>query len=443
MLIAITVLLLLLALNGVFAMAELAVMTSRRSRLQQAAKKGSGGAAAALSLAQDPTRFLSTVQVGITLIGILSGAFGERALSTEVAGMLADAGVRAEYADEIALVLVVLVITYCSLVIGELVPKRIALAYPEAVASLIARPLTILSRIAAWPVKLLTVSTEVLLRIAGIKPPAVDDVSEEDVRSLIARAASTGIFTPQERKLFERTMRAGDLMVRDIMVSRPGIVWIDESEPMDAVRVLVGSSPYSHFPICRGGLDHVTGVVHVKDLIAYGLIAGSDFKITDVASKPLFVPESMPALRLLDQFQSTRVHVAFVVDEFGVIQGLLTLNDITRAIVGDISRQGDTTTPTLTRRDDGSWIVDGRLPLHELVVGLQIPAEIETQLPDVQTVAGLTMSVLGHIPVEGETLTWEGWEFEVIDMDGTRIDKLLVKRLKGAPHAAKTPEGNA
>jgi len=428
MVISILILAVLLILNGVFAMSELAMMTSRQSRLQQSAKAGSRGAAAAVALAREPTRFLSTVQVGITLIGILAGAFGENAFSGKLEPLVSRVPGLEPYADTIALALVVLLITYFSLVVGELVPKRIALAYPEMIASTISRPLNVLSIITAWPVKVLTVSTEVLLKILRIKPQGGDDVSEDDVKALISRAATTGIFTLQELKLFQQTMRAGDLVVRDLMVSRADIIWIEEDESIDAVRVLVGTSPHSHFPICRGNIDNLVGVVHVKDLIAYGLIAGKDFKVAVVAQKPLFVPEKMPALRLLDQFQSTQNHIAFVVDEFGGTLGMLTFNDVTRAIVGDVSRKGATSTPTLTRRSEREWLVDGRLPLHELVVGLELSPEVESTLPDVSTVAGLVTTVLGHIPREGESLKWQGLAIEVIDMDGPRVDKLLVTR---------------
>lgn len=427
MLIAVLILGILLVLNGIFAMAELAMMTSRQSRLQQAAAGGSKGAATALSLAREPTRFLSTVQVGITLIGILAGAFGENAISGRLEGYVAQIPVLEPYADTISLVFVVLLITYFSLVIGELVPKRIALAYPETVASTIARPLNTLSKIAAWPVRVLSVSTEALLAVLRVKTRQGDDVSEEDVKALMARAAGTGVFTPQELKLFQRTMRAGDLVVRDLMVPRKDIIWIDQDESIDAVRVLVGTSPHSHFPVCRENLDHVVGVVHVKDLIAYGLLAGTQFKVTAVAHTPLFVPETMPALRLLDQFQQSRNHFAFVVDEYGGTLGMLTLNDVTRAIVGDVARRGDASMPTIVRRSDGSWLVDGRLALHELIGVLQVGTDIEATLPDVSTVGGLVTHNLGHIPVEGEKLVWAGYELEVIDMDGVRIDKVLAR----------------
>ncbi len=430
MLIPLAILGFLLILNGFFAMSELAMMTSRQSRLQQAASAGSRGAAAALVLAREPTRFLSTVQVGITLIGILAGAFGENALSGKLQEQIAKVPSLAEYSDQIALAIVVLGITYFSLVVGELVPKRLALAYPEAIASFIARPLNLLSKVAAWPVKVLTLSTEALLKVLRVKPREGDDVSEEDVKSLVARAASTGIFDPLEHKLFQRVFRIGDLAVSSLMVPRADIIWIDENEPIDAVRVLVGTSPHSHFPVCRGTLDQLVGVVHIKDLIAYGLLGGSDFKVTAVAQKPLFIPETTPALKMLDRFQRSKTHVAFVVDEYGGTQGLVTLNDIVRAVVGDIARHNEESPPQAQRRDDGSWLLDGSLPLHEMVVMLKLSPEIESELPDVNTVAGLALVQLGHVPTAGEKAKWQGFVLEVVDMDGTRIDKVLATPIK-------------
>lgn len=421
----ILILLTLLVLNGILAMAELAMMTSRQSRLQQAAASGSRGAAMALTLTREPTRFLSTVQVGITLIGILAGAFGENAISGRLQERIAKVPILADYSDQIALAIVVLTITYFSLVVGELVPKRLALAYPEAIATLISRPLNFLSKIAAWPVRLLTLSTEGLLKIFRVKPRQGDDVSEDDVKSLVARATSTGVFSPMEHRLFQRIFRVGDLTVESLMVPRADIVWIEEDESIDAVRVVVGTSPYSHFPICRGSIDRLVGVVHIKDLIAYGLLAGSSFKVTAVAHKPLFVPETMPALRLLDMFQKSRNHVAFVVDEYGATRGLITMNDVLSAVVGDVARRSEEPAPTAVRRADGSWLLDGSLPLHEMVVTLNIPPHAEAELPNVNTVAGLVLAQLGRIPVAGDRAEWHGFTMEVVDMDGSRIDKVM------------------
>ncbi|MCX5660184.1 MAG: hemolysin family protein [Planctomycetota bacterium] len=428
MLFAVAVLLFLLLLNGIFAMSEMAVMTSRQSRLQQAAARGSRGAATALGLARDPTRFLSTVQVGITLIGILAGAYGERALAASLREWIVLVPGAEPYADTIALVLVVLLITYFSLVLGELVPKRIALAHPEAVASAIARPLLALSRFASAPVRVLTGSTESILRVLRIKPSANDEVSEDDVKALMARAASTGVFTPQEHALFQRTVRMGDLRVDDLMVPYTEIIWIDESSSIDDIRVLIGTSPFSHFPVCKNSLDAITGVVHIKDLISYGLIAGRQFRIADVVHQPLYVPENLPALKLLDQFQKTRIHIAFVVDEYGGTKGLLTIHDVLGALVGDVSRGHEPAAPKAVRRDDGSWLIDGRQGLHELLPTLGILLEPNEKLPDVSTTAGLMLGLLGHIPTEGEHASWHGWRLEVVDMDGSRIDRVLAMR---------------
>lgn len=430
-LIPILVLFGLLLLNGVFAMSELAVMTSRRSRLQQKAGGGDAGAAAALKLADDPTRFLSTVQVGITLIGILAGAYGEKAISTKVQEMVARVPGLEARSDLIALIIVVLGITYFSLVLGELVPKRLALAFPEAVAALIARPLSVLSVATAWPVRVLTGSTELVLRVLRVKPRAGDDVSEEDVRSLVSRAASTGVLTPPEHALLQRTMRAADLTAEDLMVPRKDVIWIDEAAGVETVRVLAGTNPHSHFPVCRGSMDQIVGVVHIKDLVAYGLLSGgADFLATAVMQKPLYVPDTTPALTLLERFRAARTHVAIVVDEYGGTSGLLTLNDVVRSIVGDIARVGEEQAPTVVRRRDGTLLIDGRLPVHELIIALMLGPEADEGVPGARTAAGLVTALLGHIPVKGEGVAWQGWRLEVVDMDGARVDQVLATRVE-------------
>lgn len=426
---AIAILFGLILLNGIFAMSELAIMTSRRSRLQRSAEAGSRGAATALALAREPARFLSTVQVGITLVGILSGAFAERALSSQVQSLVETVPVLVPYAVPVALVVVVLLVTYFSLVLGELVPKRIALARPERVASTIALPLDLVSRVAAVPVRLLTLSSDVVLKLLRVRPREGDDVSAEDVKSLVARAASTGVFDPMEHELFQRVFRVSDLSVKSLMVPRAEVIWIDESAPVDELRVLVGTSPFSHFPVCRGSLDHIVGVVHVKDLIAHGLVAGAEFNVARVAQKPLFVPETTAALVLLDRFQRTRTHVAFVVDEYGGTEGLVTLNDVIGALVGDITRRGEEPPPKAVRRDDGSWLVEGRLPLHEVLRTLRLPEGAADELPEVHTAAGLVVALLGDVPRVGQHVDFNGWRLEVVDMDDHRIDQVLAKRL--------------
>lgn len=433
---AIVILVGLLLLNAIFAMAELAVMTSRHSRLQRAEAMGSRAARDALLLAREPTRFLSVVQLGVTLIGILAGAFGEQRLAGFIADKVRQVEWAAPYAQSVGFTSVIALITVTWLVLGELVPKRIALAYPERVATLIATPLRVLSFLAAWPVKLISMATDGVLSMIGLRHRS-DDVSEEDVRALMARAASTGVFSPQEHAILQRVFRTGDLLVRDLMVPRGDIVWIDREATPEQLRVLIGTSPYSHFPVCDGDVDRIVGIIHIKDVIAHGLLSGGEFKLDAIMRQPLFVPELMPALKLLDQLGRTRSHVAVVVNEFGGTEGVLTLNDISGAIVGDVARSHDADAPALLRREDGSLLVDGRLPLIDLVASMGVPASAVDELPDVSTAAGLLMALLGQMPREADAVTWHGWRIEVVDMDGTRIDKLLVAR---AATAAAPPE---
>lgn len=425
MTVALLVLAALLLVNAIFAASELSVMTSRPSRLQAMASRGSTGARRAMQLAREPTRFLSTVQVGITLIAIFSGAYAERAFTEHVQTWLADYPQLQAYSRPLSLAIVVLLLTYVSLVFGELVPKRIALAYPESVASFIASPVLFLSRLGAAPVRVLSWSTDAMLALLRVRSRG-DDVSEEDVRALVARAASTGVFDPLEHALFERAMRMGDLTARSLMVPRGQITWIDESMPAEDVRVVIGTAPFSHFPVCAGSIDRLVGVVHVKDLIAYGLLAGADFKVASVMQAPIYVPETMPALKLLELLQRSRTRIAFVVDEHGGLEGLVTANDLVQAVVGDLSRGTEEEHPRATRREDGSWLIDGRLPLPELLATLGLPDDAADELPDIATAAGLVTALIGDLPTTGERTQWKGWRFEVVDLDGRRVDKLLL-----------------
>lgn len=437
MVLAVLVLVLLLLVNAVLAMSELAVMTSRHSRLAQAAGRGDRGSAKALALARDPSRFLSTVQVGITIVGIFAGAFGEKSLSASLRASLEPLPWVGPWAGPVSLVIVVLALTYFTLVLGELVPKRIALAHPEAVARLIARPLDLLSRIAAIPVRILTFSTETVLGLFRVRVPPGHEVSEEDVKALLARAASTGVFDPQEHDLLKRLFRVRDLRVRDLMVPRADVIWIDQAWSVAEVRVLVGTSPHSHYPVCRAGLDHVEGVVHIKDLITYGLLEHAAFEIGSVARPPLYVPEATPVLRLLEAFQSQRTHVALVVDEYGAVEGLIALNDVLRVIVGDISRVGGEQPSRLTMLEDGTMLADGSLPLHEFVAGAGLPEESSRDFRGVSTVAGLLLALLSRVPSRGDLVEWRGLRLEVVEMDRQRVDRISVRRVRppGGPPA--------
>jgi putative hemolysin len=425
MIVTLSILAVLLLVNAVLAASELAMMTSRPSRLQSLADSGHRGARLAVGLAREPTRFLSTVQVGITLVAILQGAYGERALVGHVAEWVAAWEPLAKHAELVALAIVVIGLTYVMLVFGELIPKRIALAHPEAVASLIAPVLSVISWVAAGPVWVLTASTERMLSLVGVRARR-DEVNEEDVRAIVARAASTGVFDPMEHRIFERALRVGDMTAKSLMVPRGQITWIDAGMPAEDVRILIGTAPFSHFPVCDGSIDRLKGVVHVKDLIAYGLLAGTDFKVGTVMQDPNYVPDTMPALKLLQLFQQDRTRIAFVVDEHGGLEGLVTANDVVQALLGDMGRGGEDELPRATQRNDGSWLVDGRLPLPDLLATLGIGADAAEELPDVATAAGLMTALLGDLADTGDHSDWCGWRFEVVDLDGRRIDKLLV-----------------
>jgi putative hemolysin len=428
MLTAVVVLMVLLLLNGVFAMSELALMTSRPSRLAERARRGDRGAAAAIRLAEHPTRFLSTVQIGITLIGILAGAYGEKAISGHVRAWVARSPVLEPYSDLIALTVVVLGITYFSLVMGELVPKRLALAFPERMSSLIAPALLVLSRLAVLPAMMLTWSTEMVLRVLRVRPTAGDDVSEEDVASLVNRAASLGVLTKQEHALVRRTMRTDDLCASDLMTPRQDIVGLKAGMDAAEVRERVVGSPHNQFPVYGESMDDVVGFVSVKTLIARGYLGGNGGTpqlLNRIASKPLFVPETCRALLLLERFREADRPVAIVVDEYGGTSGLVTVTDVVRSIVGDLSRADVMARPRAVRREDGSWLIDGRMPVEEAARTVGIDPDAAEGAPEARTVAGLVVTLLGRIPTPSESVRWAGWRFEVVDMDGTRVDQVL------------------
>ena len=425
MIVPIAILATLIVLHAFVAASELAIMTARPTRLQSMADRGVPGARHALLLSRDSSRMLSTVHLIMTMTAIVEGAYGERMLAHELEGWLHEWPALEKHAETISFVVVITTLSYLLLVIGELVPKQLGIAHPERVATLTAPGLWFMSRLAGIPVRILAASTNGMCRLLGIRPRS-EDVSEEDVKAMVAQGTSAGVFDPIEQGIFERALRVGDMTARSLMVPRRQITWIDEAMPAEDVRVLVGTAPFSHFPVCRGSIDRLAGVVHVKDLIAYGLLAGADFKVAAVMRDPVYVPETMPALKLLDLFQRARTRIAFVVDEHGGLEGLVTANDLVQAIVGDLTRVGEEELPRATRRDDGSWLVDGRLPTPELLQTLGLEPSAADDLPDVATAAGLVMVLIGKLPGTGDHVDWNGWRFEVVDLDGTRLDKLLV-----------------
>ncbi|MCI0676869.1 MAG: hemolysin family protein [Phycisphaerales bacterium] len=419
------VLLLLIGINGVLAMSEIAVVSSRRVRLEQAAARGHRGAKAALALVESPTRFLSTVQVGITLAGITAGAYAEAAIADDLAATIGRDARLAPYSHLIATGIVVLGITYLSLVLGELLPKRLAMNNPEKIASLIAPFMRVLSQIIAPFVNFLTFSTDLLLRLFPKKPEGSELATAEEIKGLMEKSTEAGVFHEQEQWLVERIFRLGDPRVTGLMVPRTDITWLESDAPAERIRVAVATSSHSHFPVCKGGLDHIVGVVHLKDLVKSGLLTKSvDLKV--LARQPLFVPESMAALRLLDEFRRTQMHIAFILDEYGVLAGLITLNDLVESILGQMARGGEETEPLAVRREDGSWLLDGALPVEDLKAIMHVETLPHQQRTSFQTVAGFVMTYLGRVPRTGDHFVFDRFRFEVVDMDRHRIDKVLL-----------------
>lgn len=437
-LIILVILLVLIAINGVFAMSEIAIVSSRKVRLAAAAERGQAGAAAALKVAENPGSFLSTIQIGITLIVLSAGAFGEASLASSLAEWLRHFAFIAPYAGPVSTIIVILVITYFSLVLGELVPKRIALNHPEAIASFMAKPMRVLSKVTAPAVHVLTFSTDVLLKLFGSKTSSEEHVTEEDIRGVIERGAASGAIAVKEQELVERVFRVGDQQVSALMVPRTDIDWIDAAATTERIRVAVATTSHSHFPVCRGSVENIVGVVHVKDLVKHGLLT-QQIELESLARPPIFVPETMPALTVLEEFKKAELHLAFILDEYGVLIGLVTLNDVVDAVIGEINRKGDESEPMIVQREDGSWLLDGLLSVEELMALMDTP--ILPKLEDVgyQTVSGLIMANLGRVPRTGDTVTWHDWTFEVVDMDRRRVDKVLLTRSHNTPSTPDTP----
>jgi putative hemolysin len=429
------IILLLLVANGVFAMSEIAVVTARRVRLQQRAEGGDRRAAAALRLASEPTHFLSTVQVGITLVGIFAGAYGGATLSQQLEVWLHQFALVAPYAEAVALVLVVTAITYFSLVIGELVPKAIALHNPEGIASFVAAPVAAVARIATPLVTLLSWSTTLVLRVLRIGPSRDHAVTEEEIRALIKQASVAGDIAPAERDIVEQVFRLGDRRVSAIMTPRHDIEWLDIHEGVEGVRRHLAEVKHPKILFCDGGLDSVLGVARTEDLLG-GVLAGEQLDVRTVLRPPVFVPATLSVYQLLDRFRESRLHLALVLDEFGAIEGLVTPTDILESLVGEIPTEPQAESGPIAVREDGSWLVDGAIPLDDLRVSLELPAPPAEEEGAYQTLAGFVMTRLARVPRAGDRFTWSDWRFEVMDMDGRRVDKVLIERLPPGAHDA-------
>ena len=419
------IVLLLILLNGVLSMAEMAVVSSRRARLQQMAEAGHEGAAAVMKLLADPSDFLSTIQIGITLIGILTGAFSGATLSNPVAELLMQLGLPGNLAAPLAVFVVVAITTYVSLVVGELVPKRLALNDPERIASAVAGPMATLSRVTSPLVWLLARSSEGLLRLLGIKPSDEPLVTEEEVRVLIEQGTQTGVFEPIEEEIMEQVFRLSDRTVSVIMTPRRDIVWFDVADTPGEIRETVLIHGHSRYPVARDDLDDVIGVVMVKDLLA-SQMADQPIDLAALAQPPLYVPESMQALDVIERLRESRAHMALVIDEYGGLEGLVTFTDIMRAILGDLpDNQGQREEPVI-EREDGTWLVDGMYPVDEFQDYFEIKELPHEDEANYQTVGGMVMALLGQVPKPSDRVSWAGYDIEVMDMDGRRVDKVLV-----------------
>jgi putative hemolysin len=426
----------LVLVNGIFAMAEIALISARKARLQQWASDGSARARTALDLANAPRDFLSTVQIGITLIGILAGAFGGATITTALAAELRDVPALEPYSHAIALGLVVLGITYLSLIIGELVPKQLALNNPERIAAAMAPAMYLLSRLAYPAVWLLSTSTAAVLRVLGIRPSAEPPVTQAEIQALLQQGAQAGVFEPAEHEMVRAVFRLGDRRVEALMTPRTEIVWLDPEDPPEQIRQRITESVRSRFLVAREDLDHVLGIVQAKDLLAHTL-TDQPVDLTTTLQQPLYVPETMPALQVLERFKHSGTHTALVVDEYGGLQGLVTPTDILEAIVGDIPEEGELAEPSVVQREDGSWLVDGMMPVDEfkdLFHTGPLPGEEEHLY---QTLSGFIMMQLGRIPAPADRFEWGGWHFEVMDMDGLRVDKVLL-----SPVPSSAVDGN-
>ena len=418
----------LIVLNGVFAMSELAIVSARTARLKMAAEKGSKSAKIAMRLALEPGKFLSTVQIGITLIGIIAGAVSGATLGEPVGERLATLGIDPETAQDIGFVLMIAMTTYFSLVIGELVPKQLALRHAESIAIVMARPMDLLAKVAAPFVWVLDTSSNLLLRALGMRSKGDHRLTAEELQMIFADATHTGVIEEQERAILSGIMRLQDRPVRELMTPRTELDWLDASASEEEMRTVITESPHSMLPIADGSPDKILGVVKVREILAL-LVAGEAVVLTDLMRKNEVVPDQLDAMDALRALQQSGTGMAMVHDEYGHLDGVVTTADLLSAIAGDFaSHQDEGDTPMITEREDGSLLVSGAMSADALEarLGLDLPEGREFA-----TAAGYALFVLKHLPSEGEHFTDQGWRFEVVDMDGRKIDKLLVSEIEG------------
>jgi putative hemolysin len=426
----ILIILVLTILNGIFSMSEIALVSSRRSKLETAAKNGDRRAQTALDLANAPTRFLSTVQIGITLIGILLGIFSGDKLTDNVQVLLAQISFLQPYSRSVAVVLVLLLLTYVSLVLGELVPKRIGLSNPEGIAKTMAAPMILLSRVTSPFIALLSLSSDLLIKLLGIKPNE-SAVTEEEIKSLVQEGSTAGAIEEIEHEIVQNVFQLGDRKITSLMTNRQSIVYLDLQADVLENKAQILDYKHAVYPLVNGTVDEVVGLVHSKDLLGKDL----DTELTrlgDLKRDALFIPENNRAYQVLERFRERRQYVGVIVDEYGGVLGIVTLNDILDALVGDISSDDQEFNYDIHRRDDGTYLIDASLPFDDFLsyFDISLSAQARRDFTDFDTLGGFALHILKDIPKEGELFRWQSFEFEIIDMDKNRIDKILVRETK-------------
>lgn len=432
----IAILFALICLNGVFAMSEIALVTARKARLQKLIDEGDSGAAAAVKLGEDPTRFLSTIQIGITSIGVLNGIVGEAALAAPLAIWLVSLGVPDAYASFVATGIVVLTITYFSIVVGELVPKRIGQSYPETFARLVARPINFLALATKPFVILLSASTRGLLRLMGVKETKGTPVTEEEIHAMLVEGTSAGVIESHEHTMVRNVFRLDDRQIGSLMVPRADIVCLDVDDSFEDSLQRIEDSDHARFPVVQGGIENILGVINARQWLARALKDKTQSLREQVLQSPLYVPETITGMELLDNFRLSDVHMAFVIDEYGEVQGIITLQDLIEAITGEFQPR-DPETSWAVQRDDGSWLLDGHIPVPELKDRLNLDTVPEEERGRYHTLSGMIMLLTGALPAVADAVEWEGWKLEIVDMDGRAIDKVLATRLPSANESDK------
>lgn len=419
----IAIIALLIILNGLFAMAEISIVSSRKSRLEELLRKGNRTAKKVLNLSEHPNKFLSTVQIGITSIGILTGIFGGATLSQAIKSTLISLGVNGAYADDMAIAIVVVIITFFSIVIGELLPKRIGMANPEAIALLAAKPMIVLSRLTAPFVWLLGSTTNIFIKLFGVKKTEASQVTEEEIKALVEEGTTYGTIQEIEQDIVENVFFIGDLRIEKLMTIRSEVVWLDIDDPLEENIQKMVDHEHSIYPICEGDIDNALGVIYTKDL--FRQLAGRQaVDLKSCIREAIFLPNNQKAYKALERFRETHNNFGFVLNEYGEVEGIVTINDILEELVGDFT---DSEEPTIVTRDDGSLLVDGKMLFYDMIEALEID-DYEPIQQEYNTVAGFMLHHFKEIPKASDKFSWRGFTFEVMDMDGNRIDKILISR---------------